>query len=60
MHPDLLHPEHSFRDIMETMLDPLVIMPQWSPYVVSCNRDELGRWCSATLLQVKDQRQMDF
>jgi hypothetical protein len=37
----------------------LVIMPQWAPYVVGQNHDELGRWCSATL-QVKDQRQMVF
>jgi hypothetical protein len=37
----------------------LVIMPQWTPYVINTKKDALGRWCSATL-QVKAQREIVF
>jgi hypothetical protein len=37
----------------------IVVMPTWSPYVVSTFRDELGRWCSVTI-QVKDREELVF
>jgi hypothetical protein len=37
----------------------LVVMPQWTPYLTSTQKDDLGRWCSATL-QVKAQKELVF
>jgi hypothetical protein len=37
----------------------LVIMPAWSPYICARHHDDLGRWCSVTLI-VHDQRQIVF
>jgi hypothetical protein len=27
----------------------IVVLPTWTPYLVSRSRDDLGRWCSVTL-----------
>jgi hypothetical protein len=37
----------------------VVVLPTWTPYLVSRSRDDLGRWCSVTL-EVKTQRQLVF
>jgi hypothetical protein len=37
----------------------LVVMPQWTPYVTKTTKDDLGRWCSATL-QVKANKALVF
>jgi hypothetical protein len=37
----------------------LVVMPQWTPYITSTQKDDLGRWCSATL-QIRDQKEVIF
>jgi hypothetical protein len=37
----------------------LVILPEWAPYIVDCQRDELGRWCSVTL-STRQQKEIVF
>jgi hypothetical protein len=37
----------------------LVVMPQWTPYVTKITKDDLVRWCSATL-QIKATKALVF